>query len=307
MRRMVLVIGALVLLTAVLLLPGRTGNAVVVGSKNFPESYILGEIMAQLLEDRGLQVERRFGLGGTLIGFEALRIGGIDVYAEYSGTLEQAILKSPGRVAYAELQDTIRREYAMDFLEPFGFNNTYAIALSRSEAARRGLKTIGDLAKYPNLRYGFTHDFLSRHDGWAGLARTYGLTAEPSGIEHGLSYPAIRDDKLDVTDAYATDGDIDKFDLVLLEDDRQYFPKYWAAPLMRADVAGRIKTILNELAGRITDAEMTALNARVSEQGQKAQFAEVARDFLRSKELLLANISDASQSKWAALRSRVIR
>src|SRR5262249_28736176 len=169
---------------------------------------ILGEILAQLLEDRGFVVERRFGLGGTLIGFEALRIDGLDLYAEYSGTLEQAILKSPRRLSYPDLQATLKRQYNMELLEPFGLNNTYALALRRDKAERLGLKTIGDLAQHPELQCGFTHDFLHRADGWEGLARTYGLTVRPSAMEHGLAYPALRENKLDVTDAYATDGEI---------------------------------------------------------------------------------------------------
>src|SRR5229473_1959103 len=244
MRGLAVVTAALLFLTGATLLLTTAGAGIVVGSKNFAESYILGESMAQLLEDRGFRVERRFGLGGTLIGFEALRIGGIDVYAEYSGTLEQAILKLSRRLPYAELQDTLKHQFGMDFLQPLGFNNTYALALRRDQAERRGLRNISDLAKHSDLRYGFTHDFLNRHDGWAGLARIYGLEARPVAMEHGLSYPALRENKLDVTDAYSTDGDIDKFELVLLEDDRQYFPKYLAAPLVRGEVDARVKSIL---------------------------------------------------------------
>jgi osmoprotectant transport system permease protein len=305
MRPTILAIGVLLLVTAALLLLSRTGAGVVVGSKNFAESYILGEAMAQLLEDHGFQVERRFGLGGTLIGFEALRIGGIDVYAEYSGTLEQAILKLPERVSYAELQDTMRRTFGMELLAPLGFNNTYALALPRREAERRGLRTISDLVKHPDLRYGFTHDFLNRHDGWAGLARVYGLTAQPQAMEHGLSYPAIREGRLDITDAYSTDGDIDRFDLVLLEDDRHYFPQYLAAPLVRGAVDGRIKAVLGQLAATLTNTEMQGLNSRVS--NEKQQFAEVAGQFLRAKGLLLADAAQAPPSKWAALGWRVVR
>src|SRR5262245_10132626 len=131
MRALAFAIGALVVLTLALVLLRREDARVVVGSKNFPESYILGEIIAQLLEGHGFPVERRFGLGGTLIGFEALRIGGIDVYVEYSGTLEQAILKSPSRLPYPELQSALQREYGMSFLRPLGFNNSYALALPR--------------------------------------------------------------------------------------------------------------------------------------------------------------------------------
>jgi osmoprotectant transport system permease protein len=305
MRGLVLAIGALVLLTlALVLLTKEDTGVVVVGSKNFPESYILGEVIAQLLEGHGFRVERRFGLGGTLIGFEALRIGGIDVYVEYSGTLEQAILKSPSRLPYEGLQETMRREYGMDFLKPLGFNNSYALALRRDEARRRNLRTISDLASHPDLRLGFTHDFLHRHDGWPGLARAYGLTARPSGVEHGLAYPAIRDGKLDVTDAYTTDGDLRKFDLVLLEDDRQYFPRYLAAPLVRRGVDERVKALLGKLAGTLTDSQMQSYNALASDR--KLPFAQIAAQFLRDKGLLLA-AGPESPGKWSALRMRVVR
>jgi osmoprotectant transport system permease protein len=308
MRAMAVVFAVLVVATAAACLWLRNDQAVVVGSKNFNESYILGEIMAQLLEDRGFAVDRRFGLGGTLIGFEALRIGGLDLYAEYSGTLEQAILKSPRRLSYPELQAVLEREYGMNLLEPFGLNNTYALALRRSRAESLGLRTIGDLARHSELRCGFTHDFLHRADGWAGLARTYGLTVEPSALEHGLAYPALREDRLDVTDAYATDGEIDEFDLVLLEDDREYFPKYLAAPLLRGGLDPRIPIILRELAGQICDAEMKRCNALVNDKRRVARvsFAAVAQEFLRGRGLLSA-AGPAPQSKWAALGSRVMR
>ncbi|MFQ5881094.1 MAG: glycine betaine ABC transporter substrate-binding protein [Candidatus Methylomirabilales bacterium] len=279
-----------------------TGQTVVVGSKHFNESYILAEIITQLLENRGIQVERKFGLGGTLICFEALKNGEIHVYPEYSGTLEQAILKLPHRASYTELGERLRRHFGLDLLEPFGFNNTYAIALSRSLAQQRGLKRISDLAKYSDLRFGFSHEFLHRQDGWPALARTYGLSAQPSGIEHGLAYQAIRENKLDVTDVYSTDGDIRKFDLFLLKDDKQYFPQYLAVPLVRGELHGRIKQILNKLAGRITDAEMQTLNGMVVLEGKS--FAEVAHRFLSEEGLLRGGRGLVERSKWLTLLSR---
>lgn len=277
---------------------------VMVGSKHFNEGYLLAEIIAQLLEDRGFQVERRFGLGGTLICFEALKNREIDVYPEYSGTLEQAILKLPHRVSYAQLKDRLKQQFGMDLLDPFGFNNTYAIAVKRSLAERLGLKTISDLTKFPHLRFGFSHEFLNRHDGWPGLARTYGLSARPVGVEHGLAYQAIHEGKLDVTDVYSTDGDIQRFDLFLLEDDRRYFPQYLAAPLVRGELDGRIQGILHELANRIPEAEMQALNGMVVLEGRS--FAEVARKFLMAKGLLhrASQSSNVTSQRWAILLLR---
>jgi osmoprotectant transport system permease protein len=317
MRGKVLLIAALLLGAAILFWTFRTGlsgsmsGAVVVGSKNFAESYILGEVMAQLLEDHGFRVERRFGLGGTAMSFEALRVGDLDVYVEYSGTIEQAILKLPQSVSEAELQALLRQQFGIDLLAPLGFNNTYALAVARSDAQRRGLRKISDLVHHPELRYGFSHDFLNRHDGWPGLARAYGLTAQPVGMDHGLAYAAVHAGKVDVTDAYSTDGDLEQFDLVLLEDDRHYFPGYLAAPLVRGGLDAGARAVLGKLAGTLNDTAMQALNAQVSIH--KTSFAAVAREFLRGRGLLLADASDSesgtpsSTSKWTALGWRVVR
>jgi osmoprotectant transport system permease protein len=278
-----------------------TSQTVVVGSKHFNEGYVLSEIVAQLLEDRGFKVERKFGLGGTLVAFEALKNKEIDVYPEYSGTLEQAILKLPSRVSYAELQREVQVRYGMELLDSFGFNNTYAIALARSAAEKLGVRTISDLAKFPTLRIGLSHEFLNRHDGWPGLAQTYSLSVRPSGIEHGLAYQAIRQGKLDVTDVYSTDGDIKKFDLFLLSDDRHYFPQYLAAPLIRAGLDGNVKRVLSELKDSLSEAEMQALNAMVLDG---KSFAEVAEKFLRDKKLLRRSERAVGGSRWVILLSR---
>jgi osmoprotectant transport system permease protein len=283
---------------------------VVVGSKNFNESYNLGEIIAQLLEDRGYTVQRKFGLGGTLIGFEALKNKGIDVYVEYSGTIAEAILKLPDRVPYAELQEKLRREHQMELLQPLGFSNSYAIALRRAKAERLGLKRISDLSSVPELRYGFSPDFMNRHDCWPGLRQIYRLDAEPSRIEHGLAYEALATNKLDVTDAYFTDGDIKRFDLLLLEDNRHYFPKYLAAPLVRVDMPEPIKVVLNELAGKLSDEQMTDLNARVilqDKQSPEIVRQRVAHQFLRDNSLLHSRQQVVEKSEWGLLLERTFR
>lgn len=298
----------ILLLTIVFLLAPEAAaetRTVVVGSKHFNEGYILSEIIAQLLEDRGVPVTRKFGLGGTLICFEALKNGAIDIYPEYSGTLAEAILKIPRRISYAELQDILKRRLEMNLLDSFGFNNTYALALSRELAEQRGLKTIGDLANVPGLRVGLSYEFLNRKDGWPGLARTYGLTVRPVGIEHGLAYQAIREKKLDVTDVYTTDGDIEKFDLFLLADDKQYFPQYLAAPLVRGGLDQWITGIMGELAGTIADDRMRKLNAMVLLEGKT--FAQVAHRFLREAGLLTAERPRVEESKWVTLLHRTVR
>ena len=256
---------------------------IVIGCKQDVEGQVLAEIMAQLLEDRGFAVDRRFSLGGTLICFEALKRGSIDVYPEYSGTIEQAILQLPGRVSHAHMREQLGRRFNVEMLDFFGFSNTYALALSRATAERLGLKRISDLTKHPELRFGFSNEFLNRADGWIGLKQAYGLNAQPVGMEHALTYSAIHEGKLDVTDAYSTDGDLRKFDLVLLEDDRRFFPGYLAMPLVRAELNDPAKRVLEELAGTMTQEEMQSLNQSVQEK--KSQ-RDVAAQFLRSKGLL---------------------
>jgi osmoprotectant transport system permease protein len=256
---------------------------IVIGCKQDVEGQVLAEIMAQLLEDRGFTVDRRFSLGGTLICFEALKRGSIDVYPEYSGTVEQAILQLPGRVSHAHMREQLGRRFNVEMLDFFGFSNTYALAMSRTTAERLGLKHISDVTGRPELRFGFSNEFLNRADGWIGLARAYGLSARPVGMEHALTYSAIHEGKLDVTDAYSTDGDLKKFDLVLLEDDRRFFPGYLAMPLVREELNDSAKHVLEELAGKMSQDEMQSLNQNVQE---KKSLRDVAAQFLQSKGLL---------------------
>ncbi len=283
MRRRMWFVLAILLAWPVDLEAAGPERPVVIGCKQDVEGQVLAEVMAQLLEDRGFAVERRFSLGGTLICFEALKRGSIDIYPEYSGTVEQAILQAPGRVSHAHLREQLGRRFNVEMLDFFGFSNTYALALSRTTAESLGLKRIGDLTGHPELRFGFSNEFLNRADGWIGLARAYGLSARPVGMEHALTYAAIHAGKLDVTDAYSTDGDLKKFDLVLLEDDRRFFPGYLAMPLVRGELDDSAKRVLEELAGTLTAVEMQSLNQSVQE---KKSLRDVAAGCLRSKGLL---------------------
>lgn len=283
----------------------RSMSSVSVGSKHFNEGYILAEILAQLLESAGYRVKRQFGLGGTLVCYQALVDGEIDVYPEYSGTLAQAILKLPGRVSYRDLQRYLRERTPVRLLGSLGFSNTYAIALRRDHARRLGLRTIGDLAGFPDLRFAFSHEFISRNDGWPGLKRTYGLPQDPAGIEHGLAYHAIEEGKIDVTDVYSTDGDIERYELYLLTDDRRYFPAYMAAPLVRADIDPHVRSVVERLAGRINGEEMRAMNAAVLLEGKT--FAEVARRFLTTSGLVESAEVDDGGNRWRLLLKRTGR
>jgi len=278
-------------------------DKVVVGSKKFNENYILAEIMAQLLESEGIEVDRRFGLGGTLVCYEALVNGEIDVYPEYSGTVAQAILKSPRRKSYEELSKELETTHNLVLLDPFGFNNTYAIALKRAHASDLGIAKMSDLAEAPELRYAVSHEFLNRNDGWPGMAKLYCISSTPRGIEHGLAYQAIDEGKIDVTDVYSTDGDVEKYDLVLLEDDRGYFPTYLAAPLARSDLPARSRDLLELLGGSISEEEMRGLNGDVLLRGQT--FAEVASAFLTSKGLSLKTRGIAT-GFWRTLGRRTL-
>jgi osmoprotectant transport system permease protein len=281
-----------------------TPQTVAVGSKHFTEGYILAELLAQLLESAGYNVERNFGLGGTLVCYQALINGEIDVYPEYSGTISQAILELPDPVGYRELQSRLRKETPVELLGTFGFNNTYAIALERGRARELGVETIGDLARRPELRIAFSHEFLNRGDGWPGLKRTYSLPQDPAGIEHGLAYQAIEDEKIDVTDVYSTDGDIEKYGLVLLDDDRVYFPVYMAAPLARSGLDPAIKTLLGSLEGRIDETRMRALNASVLLEGRT--FAQAAAGFLAAEGITGGSVA-ALDDRWRALARRTAR
>jgi glycine betaine/choline ABC-type transport system substrate-binding protein len=233
-------------------------------------------------------VERKLHLGGTFVCHQAITAGQIDVYAEYTGTAYTAVLKhQPGPSA-----DSVRRlvgdEYASQWqlvwLEPFGFNNTFAITVRQADADRYGLKKISDLAAVaPQWKAGFGYEFLERADGFAGLARVYGLrfAAPPLAMDLGLTYRALADGKVDVIAGNSTDGQIDALHLVVLEDDRHYFPPYEAAPVARATVLDRhpeVRRALAELAGHLDDAEMRRLNARADVQHEDIR--AIARGWL---------------------------
>lgn len=250
---------------------------VVVGSKPFTESYILAEIMAQTLEAAGIPVERRFGLGATLVTFQALEQGEIDVYPEYTGTLRHTILADAATLDRDALEAALAA-HGLRIFARFGFDNSYAIAVRDDLARRDGLTRISDLAKTPGLKYAFSHEFLDRPDGWPGLKSIYRLDVSPSGIEHGLAYRALANDKIDVTDAYATDGDILRYHLTILDDDRHFFPEYRAIALGRAGLDAAAARALASLSGRIDATTMRALNARVAVNGDS--FAAVASNFL---------------------------
>ena len=242
---------------------------VTVGSKAFTEGYLLGELIAQTLEQQNdAIVVRKFGLGQTGVLFEALKSGEVDLYPEYTGTISEAILKKP------ELQDFDQIQKALEPLglvmsEPLGFNNTYAIAVTKKFAKDHSLKSISDLAKLTGgVRIGFSHEFMSRADGYRALAEKYKfrLTETPQSMEHSLAYQAIENGSVDIVDAYSTDAKIDKLKLVILDDDRNFFPFYQAVLLARKGFVDRAPALwahLKTLQSNINEESMRKLNAAV--------------------------------------------
>jgi len=255
-----------------------------VGAKHFNESYILGEIISQLLESEGYKVERKFNLGGTLVCFEALRNKEIDVYPEYTGTISEAILKMNDKLSFDELKKKLNDEINLNVSEPYGFNNTYAFALKKNLARELNINTISDLKEHPELKLGFSYEFLSREDGWKNISKVYELPQVPVGLEHGLAYQAIDEKQIDVTDVYSTDGEIPKYNLMILEDDKGFFPKYFAVSLYSAEAEDKLKDIFNRISSSISDAEMQKMNESVLYENKS--FAEVSREFLIEKNLL---------------------
>ena len=237
-----------------------SANSVVIGSKKFTESYVLGEIAQRALNDAGAAAEHRQGMGGTIILWQALQGGQIDAYPEYTGTIGQEILKNDRQLSFQEIRDALGK-FGVGMTEPLGFNNTYALVMRRSEAQRLAIRTISDLRKHPELRIGLTHEFLDRQDGWQPLRERYGLPQQSViGIDHALGYAALANGSIDVKDAYSTDAKIEQNDLVVLEDDLQFFPKYEAVFLFRSSMSPDAINALRRLEGTLNEKRMIHLN-----------------------------------------------
>jgi glycine betaine/choline ABC-type transport system substrate-binding protein len=270
-------------------------NRIVVGSKNFTESFILGELIAQQIESHtNLKVERHFYLAGTYICHQAILAGRIDIYPEYTGTALAAILKQPSTHDKEKDFDQVKREYEQLFgltLAPsLGFNNTFAMQIRGEDARRLKITTLSQAAQYaPQWRAGFGYEFMERPDGFPGLAKTYGLHfAEPPRImDLGLLARALKSHQIDFAAGNNTDGLIPVLDLFVLEDDRHYFPPYEAVPIVRKETLSQhpeVGEALSSLAGQISDAEMQKLNYAVD--GTHRDTQEVVREFLKQKHLI---------------------
>ncbi|HKW67352.1 MAG TPA: glycine betaine ABC transporter substrate-binding protein [Terriglobales bacterium] len=269
-------------------------NVVVVGSKNFPEQLILGELIAQQIEAKThLKVERRFYLAGTYICQQAMLAGRIDVYPEYTGTALTAILKESPLKDPAAVYDKVQQQYEQKFhftvLPSFGFNDTFAIEIRGDDARRLHLSTISQAAKYtPQWRAGFGYEFMERPDGYRGLVAAYGLkfAKPPLIMDLGLLDRALVNKQIDLAAGNSTDGLIPVLGLAILEDDKHYFPPYYAVTIAREETLGRhpeVRAALAQLAGKVTDDDMRALNYAVD--GQHRSVTDVVRDFRQKKGL----------------------
>ena len=261
-------------------------HRIVVGSKAFTESVILAEITSVWLEENGVAVDRRFYLGATNITFEAIRSGAIDVYPEYTGTALMAILARPPMSDRAAVLHEVERALGpqgIEWLVPFGFDNTYALAMPEALASKLGITRISDLVAHPKLRAGFASEFLAREDGWPGLERAYDLHFErpPISMEAGLMYQAAASGQIDVVSAYSTDGRVESNHLRILVDDRAFFPPYEAMLMVRSDALAanpRVRELLARLDGAIDEKTMRHMNAEVDRGARSAE--QVAREFL---------------------------
>jgi osmoprotectant transport system substrate-binding protein len=270
-------------------------NRVVIGSKNFTESLMLGELLAQMVEARTqLKVDRRFYLAGTYICQQAMLAGRIDIYPEYTGTALTAILRQKVAGDRAGVYQRVKSEYethlGLTVSPPFGFNDTFAIEIRGEDARRWNLRTLSQASAFaPQWRAGFGYEFMERADGYAGLAAAYGLrfAAPPRVMDLGLLAPALKDHQIDIAAGNATDGLIPALDLFVLEDDRHYFPPYEAVAVIRQQTLQQhpeVGEAIAELGGKISDQEMQKLNYALD--GQRRDAKDVAHDFLRSKGLV---------------------
>ena len=275
--------------------PSRS-ERIVVGSKNFTEQLVLGELIAQQIENRThLPVERRFYLAGTYICHQAILSGRIDVYPEYTGTALTAVLKdTPGSdrsQVYRRVKTEYQNRFALTVGAPFGFDDTFAIEIRGEDARRLGLKTTSQAAPYaPKWRAGFGYEFMERPDGYKGWTATYGLhfAETPRIMDLGLIDRALQNKQVDLIAGNMTDGLIPALDLFVLEDDRHYFPPYEAVPVIRSEALTRhpeLAAAIGELAGKISNEEMRTLNYAVD--GEHRDAKEVVRQFLNKQKLSL--------------------
>ncbi len=282
---------ALLLLTSIGV--SASADPIIIGSKKFTESYVLAEIAKRSLENAGIKADHRQGMGGTIILWEALRGGGIDVYPEYTGTIAEEMLKRPG-VSTTQIRNALSAQ-GIGMTDDLGFNNTYALVMRRDQADQLAVRTISDLRTHPDLKFGLTHEFLERHDGWRPLSARYQLApAQILGIDHALGYSALAKGEIDVKDAYSTDAKIGDYGLVTLIDDLKFFPQYKAVFLYRKTLSPEAAHALNDLSNSIDEARMIRLN---SEAERTKNYAAAAQQFFGTTESASPFVSESLRSK----------
>lgn len=277
------------------LLPKPEKENLVIAGKLGPEPEILANMYKILIEENTeMTATVKPNFGKTSFLYEALKKGDIDIYPEFTGTVTESLLKPAPQVGhdpevvYQAARDGIKKQDNLALLKPMAYQNTYAVAVPKKIAQEYGLKTISDLKKVEGqLKAGFTLEFNDREDGNKGLQKVYGLNLQVSTMEPALRYQAIQSGDIQITDAYSTDAEITRYDLVVLEDDKQLFPPYQGAPLMKAKLLEKhpeLEAVLNKLAGKITESQMSQMNYQVGVEGQSAE--EVAREFLLQEGIL---------------------
>lgn len=272
----------------------KKANTIVIGSKDYVEQEVLGNLMAEMLKHHtDLNIETKFQLGGSSVVVEAIKKGDVDIYPEYTGVGLMYVLKLPHDSDTNRVYNTVKKGFKdkmnLEFLKPFGYNNTYAIAVRQDTAKQYNLKTVSDIAKVSNnLKSGFTVSFVDRQDGLLGLEKTYDLRfKEVLKMDSGVRYSSLISNQTDVTDAFTTDGMLKSLNLTLLEDDKGVFPPYYAAPVIKAETLDKypeVGEVLNKLANKITEKDMIEMNYNVDKLGMTAQ--ESALKFLKSKGLI---------------------
>jgi osmoprotectant transport system permease protein len=238
----------------------------VVGSKNFTESLLLAEIVRLQAQQQHIEIQHRRALGGTRIVWRALENGDIDIYAEYTGTLLRELLPELPPNADLTAIGAALKSRGLGISAPLGFNDSYALGMTRVTAQKLGIERVSDLPKHPELRFGLSNEFLQRSDGWPALRDAYGLPQTPRGMDHDLAYRALKSDSIDVVDLYTSDAEIAYYDLRVLNDDRKYFPRYDAVLIYRLDALHRepaLADVLRVLSARIDLAAMQRMNAAV--------------------------------------------
>jgi osmoprotectant transport system permease protein len=274
-----------------------SASPVIIGSKKFTESYVLGEIAKGTLTDAGIPAEHRQGMGGTIILWQALRGGQINAYPEYTGTIAQEILKGDRSSSLDEIRGALAK-FGVGMTEPLGVNHTYALVVRRSEAQRLGVHTISDLRRYPELKVGLTHEFLDRQDGWQPLRERYALPQQNIiGIDHALGYSALANGSIDIKDAYSTDAKIEQNDLVALEDDLQFFPKYEAVFLFRLPMRADAIAALRRLEGTLNEKRMIRLNAE----------AERTKNYTRAADLYFERGAGSGNTVGESFPQKLVR